>query len=316
MKKYALAIDVGASFLRVGVGDRSGNIIEKVKIRTPKNIRDIPRNIIKIVESKFSKYLKLVEGGCIASIGPLDIKRGEIISPPNIRRGRIKIVQELSESLNVEFTLLNDAVAGVWGEKTYGLNGKAENLVYLTISTGIGAGVIVDNRVLLGKDGNAHEVGHVVISYDSALKCNCGGIGHWEAYASGSGIPKFTKTIYYSNPEKYIYSTLKPIIEIDSLKSEHVLKAARKGDALGRDVVRELAKINAAGVSTIINSYDPELIIIGGSIALRNVDLIVKPLKPIVKHYAINRVPEIRVTKLGEDVVLKGAVATVFNPPI
>lgn len=313
MKRYALGVDIGATYLRVGIGAWNGKVLKKVKVRTPRRIERIPLRITRIVKEHFSAHLKQVIGGCIASIGPLDIKRGEIISPPNIGEGRVAIVKALSEELGLEFTLLNDAVAGVLAEKKYGAGRDVENLVYLTISTGIGAGVIVDNNLLLGKDGNAHEVGHMTIDYKSRLKCSCGGIGHWEAYASGRGIPRFTVELYKSGPEKYSSSILRGRIESGRLKAQHVFEAARSNDILGLDVVNELKYINAAGISNVINCYDPELIVLGGSVALNNRELLIEPLRKLLGKYVINRPPRIRLTKLGEDVVLKGAFANVFG---
>ena len=314
MTQYAIGVDVGATNLRICVGDESGNINFKVKVPTPKTTR-LPKVIVDLIRSNFRNTLKAVVGVCIGSIGPLDVNSGEIVSAPGLPFNRVKLVKPIAECLGLPVILLNDAVAAVWGERVYGEGRSVQNLAYVTLSTGIGVGVIVDGRLLKGKEGNAHEVGHVTVDYKGRLKCRCGGVGHWEAYASGSGIPGFTRYLASKHPSLLKHSTLRRKVETGTLTARAVLEAAKAGDPLAQKVVDELAIVNAAGFSTVINCYDPELITVGGPLALNHRETILEPMMGHLRKYAINRIPRITVTPLGEDVVLKGAIAAVFNPP-
>lgn len=316
--KYALAIDIGATYIRVAIGTSEGKIISKTKEKTPRrgNEYTITNKIVSIVRKKFSKYIRNVTGIGIGAIGPLDLKRGRIISPPNIPFKTVELVDPLAEKFNVEVKLCNDAVTAVWGEKIYGLGRNVKNLAYVTLSTGIGVGIIVDDHLLMGKDGNAHELGHSVVDFNGLMTCSCGKIGHWEAYCSGKNIPEYAKylvKIKYSDLlEK---SILKNKVINKTLSAKDVFEAAKRDDVLALKIIYDLGKVNAAGFANIINGYDPELITIGGAIALNNPSLVLKPLMKYLRHYVINRMPKIRITPLGEDIVLYGALALVFKPP-
>ena len=203
--------------------------------------------------------------------------------------------------------LVNDCVSAVIGERHFGAGRDHENLVYITISTGIGGGVYVNGHLLLGKDGNAHEIGHMVIDSEGKLECGCGKRGHWEAYSSGSGIPKLARLLVGTYREYFVESVLKD--KLETLTSKDVYDAAKMGDAFALKVVEEASKYNAMGIANVVNMYDPSLITMGGSVTLHNVELVVEPIKQLAQEYIINRMAEVKVTPLGDDVGLYGAIA-------
>ncbi|MEM4519169.1 MAG: ROK family protein [Sulfolobales archaeon] len=320
--RCVVAADVGATNLRIGIYTKEGELLKSHIMRTPtEGGSDTISETIFDISIKLLKELGLnrsdVLGIGIGTIGPLNLKRGEVVNTPNLKLRSFRLREPLIELFNnVNVFVVNDCVAGVWGEKTFGHGVNYYNIAYVTISTGIGCGVIVDNNLLLGKDGNAHEVGHLVVNYSNGLRCNCGGIGHWEAYASGKGIPKFVQ--YYTQKikeEKEKHKELFELLESELLTTEKFFELVRMGDEIAVEVCREICKINAAGLASIINVYDPELITIGGAIALANYDLIIEPAVRLIQLYSINRIPEIKLTKLGKEVVLKGAASLVIKPP-
>ena len=301
--KYVICVDVGATKTRIGVGSVNGEILEKVIIHTSMLGENPASTIIDVIRSKFRKYL--------------DHVIGVILNPPNAPFRNVEIVDIMENELSCEVILVNDAVAAVWAEKTFGTGRQFKNIVYLTISTGIGAGVVVDNHLLLGKDGNAHEVGHIVVDYHGILRCGCGGYGHWEAYCSGRNIPRYVKYLIENKYKSYLRNSMlyKDYVE-DSITSEKLYHYAKCGDELSyRIVCDDIGKLNAAGIASVINCYDPELLILGGSIVLNNVELVVKPILKYLNMYLTNRPPRIEVTSMGDDVVLKGAIAVVVNKP-
>jgi glucokinase len=197
----------------------------------------------------------------------------------------------------------------VLGEQVFGAGKGLENLVYVTLSTGLGGGAIIDNNLLLGKDGNAVEVGHFTIDPESDIICGCGCRGHWEAFCSGKNIPvyagKLLKEMDWSSGELYKLTEGNS----ENIETKIIFNAAYNGDIYAQYIIQEIGKRNAIGFGNIVNAYDPELITIGGSIALNNPDFILEPIQENIGNYTINRIPKIKITPLGDDAVLLGALA-------
>jgi glucokinase len=218
--------------------------------------------------------------------------------------------------LGLPLYLANDCTAAVWGEREFGAGRGVANLVYITLSTGIGGGAIVDGHLLLGKDGNAVEIGHVTLDF-AGIRCGCGKPGHWEAYCSASNIPRFVRLWLQARRRGVRESLLFKLTggKLSRLTTQLLFEAAQAGDKLSCEIVQELGLLNAIGFANVINAYDPELITVGGAMALNNPQLILDPIRRYVRGYVINRTPRIRITPLGHDITLYGATALVFNPP-
>jgi len=316
-ERFVIGIDVGATKTRIGLGDVNGRIYVKQVHRTADIAHDLVDFVVDEIKKHFLSYVDKVVGVGVASIGPLDLRRGIILSPPNAPLKNVEVVAELRERLGKKVLLVNDAVAAAWAEKVYGAGRGFRNLVYITLSTGIGAGVIVDDHLLLGKDGNAHEVGHIVVDYMGTMRCGCGGYGHWEAYCSGINIPKFVKRLL---EEKYRDQLKSSLLRREwcknNLTTELLFNYAKQGDVLAVKIVEEeIGRLNAAGIASVVNCYDPEVVFLGGAIALNNEELVVKPIAEYVEMYITNRKPKVMITDLGEDASLKGAIAIVAKPP-
>ncbi len=318
---YVLAIDLGATYLRLAIATYDGKIVSKVKEKVIRkgNEYAVANQIIGIYEKLREKLGEINIGKiAIGSIGPLDMREGIILNPPNLPYEKVLLKKPLEEYFKVEVIVLNDAVSAAWGEKHFGLGKNVENLAYITLSTGIGVGVIVNGKLLLGKDGNAHEMGHAVVNYDSPFKCGCGRVGHWEAYASGRNIPRFAKYLAQTKfKELLTKSILRSKIVNNTLEAKDVFEAAKKNDSLALKIIDELGKVNASGFANVINAYDPELITVGGAITLSNPkELVIDPMLKYLDMFVVNRVPKIEITKLGDDIVLYGAIAVAINPPL
>ncbi len=306
-----VGIDLGATNLRAALGDLEHGIVRVVKERTTSSgsSEDLLNQLIEIVKKVASEKLGEIEAIGIGSIGPLDVKRGVLVRSANARFRNVPIVERLSREFKIPVYMLNDCTTAALGEKVFGAAKKLSNFVYVGIGTGIGGGVFVDGRLLLGKDGNAAEIGHMTIDLGDGLPCGCGGRGHWEAYCSGSGIPSFVKSWIISKRLEDLKNPLVDMAMRGEMTSKHLFDYAKAGDELALEIVEEIGRINAICFANLINLFDPELITVGGSIALKNPDLILDPIKKYVGRYVINRLPEIRLTPLGEDIVLYGAIA-------
>ncbi len=301
-----VAVDIGATNIRVAAGDDKGLKSKRSESTDRLNGPEgVPRQIARMIRS-LGVEPKAVG---IGSIGPLDVKKGAIGATPNFTFKHIPIVGPLEAELGVPVRIANDCGAAVVGERVYGAGKGLDNLFYVTLSTGLGGGAIVDGHPLNGKDGNAPEIGHIVIDPNSELVCGCGCRGHWEAHCSGANIPKFARILLRKrNLEEGI---LLKMVEGDlgRLTSEMVFDAAKRGDGDALYVVQEIGKVNAIGFADIVNAFDPELVTIGGSVALNNRGFILDPIRRGIDAYLINRKPGIKLTPLGADVVLFGGLA-------
>ncbi|MCX6649210.1 MAG: ROK family protein [Candidatus Bathyarchaeota archaeon] len=301
-----VAVDIGATNIRVAVGDGKSLIAKRVEATDRLNgAEGVPRQIAKMIRNLGVEPAAIGVG----SIGPLDTKKGAIGATPNFAFKHIPIVAPLGVEFGVPVQIMNDCNAGVIGEHLYGAGRGLDNIFYVTLSTGLGGGAIVDGNPLNGKDGNAPEIGHLTLDPDSELVCGCGCRGHWEGYCSGANIPNFAR-ILLRNRDLEGGLLLKMVEgDLGKLTSEMIFDAAKKRDGDALYVVDEVGKVNAVGFANIVNAFDPELITIGGSVALNNPDLVVEPIRKGIDKHLINRKPEIRLTPLGADVVLFGGLA-------
>lgn len=308
----AIGIDLGATHVRVAVGVKDGRILAKNVKKTVQEGDEyaVSRQIINMVKELPREYVKEAVGIVIGTIGPIDPRTGSI-SPANLPFKRVYLTNPISSELKLPVKMYNDCVAAVIGEKFFGEGRGVENLVYVTISSGIGGGIFVNNKLLLGKDGNAHEIGHMTIDFEGRLMCGCGKRGHWEAYCSGKNIPNFVRWMA-KNVDQNILEKSIVYNRLQNLEGKEIFDAARVGDPFSLKVVEEIGRLNAIGFANLTNLYDPELIIIGGAVALNNREQVLKPILEHLEEYTINRIPEIRFTKLGDEVGLYGTIAAAF----
>lgn len=307
IKLSYVAIDIGATYIRVATGNHTGLI---KKLMEPTETRQGPmgvsKQIIRLIDSLTEEEPSSIG---IGSVGPINQELGVITNTPNYPFKDIPIEEPLIDRYKVPVTMVNDCTAAVRGENYFGAGEGLDNLVYVTISTGLGGGAIVDGNLLIGKDGNAVEVGHFTIDPESDVVCGCGCRGHWEAFCSGKNIPVYAEKLLKGLNWKSgsLYNLVKG--DPHKLQVKTIFDAAKNGDQYAKLIVKEIGAKNAIGFANIVNAYDPELITIGGSIALNNPRLILDPIKENISKYTINRVPEIRITLLGEDAVIIGALA-------
>ena len=307
---FYAAVDIGATNIRVAVGDENG-IKSKCSEATDRlnGPEGVPKQIARMIRGLNPEPLAIG----IGSIGPLDTRAGEIGATPNFAFKHIPVVAPLNAVFNVPVQIMNDCNAAVIGEHMYGGGTGIDNLFYVTLSTGLGGGAIVDGNPLNGKDGNAPEIGHLTLDPDSELTCGCGCRGHWEAYCSGANIPKFARVLLRDRGVEGGLLMRMVGGDLDRLNSEILFEAARRGDCNAAFVVEEIGKMNAVGFANIVNAFDSELITVGGSVALNNPDQIIEPIKRGIEKHLINRRPEIKLTQLGHDVVLYGGLAIALH---
>lgn len=319
-RKYIIGVDLGGTWVRAALSDEKGKIMEKVQekvdVSSEKAISNQIVKIVRILCNRSGVNVTSLEGIGIASAGPLNIKEGALINPTNLPFDYVPLTRPISEQLNVPTFLINDCAAAVLGERIFGAGKELDNLVYITMGTGIGGGAIVDGHLLLGKDGNAVEIGHITIDYEGRLECGCGKRGHWEAYCSGRNIPNYVRMRLEEIDEELKRQSLlfkKIKGELSQLSSQDLFEAAKRGDKLSLQLVEEIGVLNAIGFANVINAYDPSLITVGGTVALKNEELILPLIRKYVKNYAVNRLPKIIVTPLGENIGIYGGISIVLK---
>ena len=315
---FVIGTDIGATWVRIVLSNVKGEFLARKQERIDVTDKEaISRQIVRLArELCQSEGIAIddLKGLGIASAGPLDPEKGILINPTNIPFDRVPLTRPISDELGLSSMLVNDCVAGVLGEKHFGAGREVEDLVYITISTGIGGGAILGGNLVLGKDGNAAEIGHFTIDYEERLQCGCGKRGHWEAYCSGKNIPNFVRMKRDEmGADRFRGSSLEEHLKDDfnNLTAKELFDKAKEDDQLASELVYEVGRLNAIGFASVVNAYDPALITVGGSVALNNEDLVLDPIKKEIENHVTNRTPQIQLTQLAGDIGLYGAVAVI-----
>lgn len=307
-----LGIDLGATTIRAVVGDRAGRVEGTHHRPTPQGptsvaITDAVLDTVRDACADAGVDARDIVAAGVGAVGPLDRDAGATVDPANIADvGRIPLIGPLGTVLSTDrITLHNDATAGAIGERFFG-DGE-ENLVYLTLSTGIGAGAVVDGHVLVGWRGNAAEVGHVTVDPDDGRPCGCGGTGHWEAYCGGANVPGYARDRYDGEETRLDFDD-------PDLDAAAVFDADAAGDGFARRVVDRIGRWNALGVATVVHAYAPQVVAVGGGIARNNPDRVLEPIRDhLPEHVQVATTPEIRLTDEDGDAVVRGALASAIT---
>lgn len=325
MPRY-LAIDLGATNLCVAVADADGTVHARKDCATPQGpdgqaVTDaILASASAVCESAGVDPEDLRAAG-VGSIGPLDRAAGAVVDPPNVPVERIELVDPLAELLATDaagVALHNDADAGAMGERRFA--DAPAQFVYLTISTGIGAGAILDGRTLSGWRGNAAEIGHVVVDPDGDLTCGCGGSGHWEGYCSGAALPRLAALLAAETdldsdlPVRGDGGAANPSCNPAEPPREQPFDAAdvfarAETDPLAELTLAEFDRLNALGFAAAVHAFAPQAIRVGGAVALANADRVLAPVRDRLPAHLTVEPPQIEEARLGTDAVLLGALA-------
>ena len=318
MKKHVVGIDIGGTKLATVVADTAGNILNKV--RKPTLAERGPEYARQLLFDMVHETIELagLERTAISAIGvscggPLDTKTGIVYSPPNLPGwDALPLKSQLESEFEIPVTIENDANASALAEYRFG-GGRGYNAVlYMTMSTGIGGGIVLDGQVYHGANDSAGEVGHQILLPDGPL-CGCGKRGCLEALCSGPAIARRAQAAVRN--EKASATTLLDLAggHIESARSEHVLEAARQGDALALRLVEETAYYMGWGIANLVNILNPDIVLLG-TIAIAAGDLLLNPIRKTVSEFAMTRPAEavkIAPAQLGEALGDLAAVALV-----
>lgn len=307
-KDVIAAIDIGGTKIALGLSELDGQTLpfRRFLTRVENGPQRIIADAIKELESMAGEAgARLVAVG-VGCGGPLDRRRGLILSPPNLPGwDEFPIVRLIEERLGLPVLLDNDANAAALGEHEYGAGRDFQNLVYITISTGIGGGLIINNQLVHGVGDGAGEVGHMVVAPEGP-PCGCGARGCLEALCSGTSIARRAAERLVKDGRP---STLRES-GAENITASSVAEAARAGDELARAVWDETVYYLALGLGNIIAALAPEAIILGGGVSTSGDQLLVplrRRVRELVKIMPVEQV-QIRQASLGGDSGIYGAL--------
>jgi glucokinase len=305
-----LGIDIGGTKSIVGVADESGKLLAHKRILTP-NVLGPDINIGMILPA--ADEVVQQAGDCISAIGigcggPLDRKTGTLHAVANLPGWEgICLTEIFSEQFDAPAYLDNDATAAAMGEAMFGAGVGVEDLVYLTVSTGIGGGIIIGGKPYRGCGENAGEFGHAKIVPDGP-PCNCGDHGCLESLASGTSIARIARESLAANPKSTLHTLAS---SPDDITAELVAKAAAQGDEYAFRVWSEAMYHLGLGVANAVNVLNPRLVVIGGGVTKAG-DMLFEPVREVVRQRAMKPLVadvEIVPAANGDLVGLMGAFA-------
>lgn len=311
-----LGVDIGGTKVASGLVDARGNILSKARVPMPS--RGTEAEALSAVEQAIAaaletmpRFRRSVAGIGISSPGPLDPRKGVIINPPNLPCWRnLHITKKLKTPGHLPVTLDNDANAAGLAEAIWGAGQGYESVFYATLGTGIGTGIVFNQRIYHGRTGSAAEGGHVSINFQGP-QCACGKMGCIEALAAGPAVARRTRE-KLSSCEKGTEALLKLAgNDPSAITAEMVAAAWRAGDKLAALILQETADLLAIWLGNIVDILEPEVIIFGGGMGALMSEWFPRIREQLPRWTINSRASEIPLVRAryGEDSGIAGGAA-------
>lgn len=312
MAKYVFGVDIGGTTVKIGLFSTDGELIEKWEIttRTDEGGMYILGDIAKAVQDKMKE--KSMEQGDVVGVGmgvPGPVKDdGTVIKCVNLGWGIFNVADELSKLLNLPVKAGNDANMAALGEMWQGGGKGYQNIVMVTLGTGVGGGIILNGKMLAGVNGAGGEIGHMQIKEDETEVCGCGKKGCLEQYASATGIVRMAK-IALNNSERP--SKLR---SVQYVSAKEIFDAAKGGDDLALELVEEHGRNLGLALAQVACVVDPEVFVIGGGVS-RAGDILIETTKKYFEQYAFHacRKTKFELARLGNDAGMYGGACSVLE---
>ncbi len=309
---YRIGVDLGGTNIAVGVVDENMKIIGRGKTKTK-----CPRPAAEIFDDiALAVHMAIKDAGIsmndvlsvgVGTPGSVNKENGYIEFANNLDFNQVPAKKMLEERLGKPVYLDNDANCAALGEAVAGVGDGVKNFVAVTLGTGVGSGIIVNGKIVVGANYCAGEMGHTVICVDG-IPCNCGRKGCWEQYSSATALISQTKEAMKNNPSSLMWELVRG--NIDDVSGRTAFDAMRQGDETAAAVVDKYIYYLSVGICNIINTLQPEVICIGGGISHEGPYLI-KPLLKYVEsqRYSIYSSVQTRIVaaELGNDAGIFGA---------
>ncbi|HEX9609803.1 MAG TPA: ROK family protein [Candidatus Limnocylindria bacterium] len=315
-ERPVLAIDLGGTQIRAALITPDLEVHARRAIQTAdeQGVQSVVARIcdlaVAVREDAAAAGLPRPIGVGISAPGPLDPWRGVVVSPPNLEGWRdVPLVAPVEGALELPTFLERDTNVAVLAEWRYGAAQGARNVIYITVSTGIGGGIVAEGRPIIGPDGTAGEVGHLTVEIDGPM-CGCGRVGHVEAIGSGTALAREARALLAAGTAPVLARLAESAPEVDA---ELLARAADEGDAACAEALERAWVAIGAGCASLVNVLNPEVIVIGGSIAEHRPRVIEVARAEIVRRAFEVPARRVRVVPpaLGDDVSLIGALPIV-----
>lgn len=282
-----------------------------LRVERPTDVAAGTKGIITVVEEVLARSDEQVRAIGIGAAGFIDASTGAVTFSPNLVYDDPQVADAVRARSGLPVVVDNDANAAAWGERAYGSAQGSDHVAYLTLGTGIGSGFIEDGRLVRGFSGSAAEFGHMVIDPDGP-QCPCGLKGCLEQLASGTAIGRMARELVAQDESSSILAFAG---SRQAITGEHVAKAAREYDELAREVLRRAGRALGIGLSNLVNVFDPEVIVLGGSVVRAGEPFLGPARDQLFEMNSAQRRRPMRldITSLGGDAGLLGAAALAFD---
>ena len=276
--KYVVGVDLGGTKIYTALVDLEGNIIKEKTVETLAHegeqavVGRIVDTINYVIDGTDKNLIKSIG---IGSPGPLDVKNGIIIENSNLPFKNFEIVKTIKETFDLPTHLDNDANVATLGEFMFGAGKGTENMVFITASTGIGGGAVLNGKLFRGSTGNALEVGHMTVATEGP-RCGCGNLGCAEALGSGTAIGKRAKEAVLSNA----VTSLK---NYENVTAKEVFKEAANGDRVAKNILNTSLTYLGIAVANTITNFDTEKVVVGGGV-VNGGDIVIETIRNVVEE--------------------------------
>ncbi|WP_405618967.1 ROK family glucokinase [Streptomyces sp. NBC_01508] len=278
-----IGVDIGGTKIAAGVVDEEGAILDTHLVPTPPTAEGIVDAICAAVSGAGKGHE--IEAVGIGAAGYVDDKRATVLFAPNIDWRHEPLKDKVEQRVGMQVVVENDANAAAWGEYKFGAGQGHEDVICITLGTGLGGGIIIGNKLRRGRFGVAAEFGHIRVVPDGLL-CGCGSQGCWEQYASGRALVRYAKQRANATPENAEILLRLGDGTPGGIEGKHISAAAREGDPVAVDSFRELARWAGAGLADLASLFDPSAFIVGGGVSDEG-ELVLDPIRKSFRRWLI-----------------------------
>ncbi|HHV13806.1 MAG TPA: ROK family glucokinase [Clostridiales bacterium] len=313
MREYVFGVDLGGTTVKLGLFKTEGLLIEKWEIptRTENNGEQLLPDIAASITNKLKGFK--IHKNDIEGIG-IGVP-GAVLNGKYVKRcvnlngwGDFDVSEKLSSLVGIPVEVVNDANAAALGEMWQGGAKGFANVIFVTLGTGVGGGIIVDGKVLTGHHGAAGEIGHIKIKRDADFNCGCGKKGCLEGYASATGIVRYAKELIKESQEE---SKLR---DIEDLEAKDVFNLAKEGDAVALKVTELMYDDLGMALAAISCVTDPEIIVLGGGVSKAG-SVLLEGVRSAFEKYAFpaSEQTQFSLASLGNDAGIYGGARLIMN---
>lgn len=308
MAALTIGVDVGGTKIAAGVVDDAGNVLRTAGRRTPIHDPEATEAAIVEVISELVAEHEVVGVG-IGAAGFVDADRATVLFAPNIAWRAEPLKHDIESHVHLPVIVENDANAAAWGEFRFGAGRDADDLLLVTVGTGVGGGLVLDRSLYRGGFGLAGEIGHLRVMPGGHL-CGCGNRGCWEQYASGNALVREAREVAHSGSPQAADLLARAGGAAASITGPLITESARAGDGLAIELLAEIGRWLGEGIATLAATLDPRTVVIGGGVSEAG-DLLVDPAIRAFRSSLTGRRNrpelEIKLATLGNQAGLIGA---------